>query len=74
VGKLFSLAGLSITEVAQIFGLLLSTEKVENGFWQKKLNGFWQKMDWATFWAIFSQTHQATLLALHTQRQHDVRK
>jgi ascorbate-specific PTS system EIIC-type component UlaA len=66
VGKLFSLAGLSITEVAQIFGLLLSTEKVENGFWQK--------MDWATFWAIFSQTHQATLLALHTQRQHDVRK
>jgi hypothetical protein len=25
---------------------------------------FWQEMAWATFWAIFSQTHLVTLFSL----------
>jgi hypothetical protein len=41
-----------ITEVAQI---LFSTGKV--------MHQYWHKMCWATLWAIFSQTHLATLIS-----------
>jgi hypothetical protein len=29
--------------------------------WQSVMYLFWQLIGWATFWAIFSQTHLATL-------------
>jgi hypothetical protein len=44
-----------ITEVAHIIGLLFHTAKV--------MHDFFQKMDWATFWATFSQTHLVTLVS-----------
>jgi hypothetical protein len=45
---------LKIAEMAQIFGLLCSTVNVTYHFGQN--------LSWATFWAIFSQTHLATLV------------
>jgi hypothetical protein len=53
--SLFTLGSfMKITEIAQFLGLLFSTVKV--------VQKFGQKMCWATFWAIFSRTHLATLL------------
>jgi hypothetical protein len=49
------LSFLEITEVAQKFGLLSSSVIV--------MYYVWQKMDRATYWAIFSQTHLVTLNA-----------
>jgi hypothetical protein len=46
---------MKITEIAHIFGLLFATVKV--------MRSFFTKMLWATFWAIFSQTHLVTLTA-----------
>jgi hypothetical protein len=55
IGRLFSFNSfLKITKVANIFWPLFPTVKV--------YNKFWQKMDWAKFWAIFSQTHLVTLM------------
>jgi hypothetical protein len=51
-GRLCTLGSvLKITEVAQIFGLLVST----------CIN--FEKNGWVTFWAIFSQTRLVTLVA-----------
>jgi hypothetical protein len=43
-----------ITKVTEIFGDFLHCEI-------HVCIGFDKKMDWATFWAIFSQTHLAAL-------------
>jgi hypothetical protein len=45
-----------ITEVAQKCRPMFSTLKV--------MHQFRQKMGWAKFWAIFSQNHPVTLLAV----------
>jgi hypothetical protein len=53
IGWLFTLGSfVKITEVANIIGLLFPTLKLCINF---------QKMDWATFWATFSQTRLVTL-------------
>jgi hypothetical protein len=43
-----------------MFGLLFSNVKV--------MHIFLQNMCWATFWAIFLQTHLVTLLGRHENR------
>jgi hypothetical protein len=48
---------LEIVEVVKLSGVLFSMLKV--------LCSVWQKMGWATFWAIFSQTHLVTLASRH---------
>jgi hypothetical protein len=54
IGRLFTLDSvLKITKVAQFWGILFPR-------YQLCIN-FEQKMGWATFWAIFSQTHLVTL-------------
>jgi hypothetical protein len=53
IGRVFLLGSFLITDVAHIFELLLSTVKV--------MHSFGPKTGWATFWAIFSQTHLVTL-------------
>jgi hypothetical protein len=56
-GLLFTLGSyLKITEVAHIFWLLYSMVK-----FKRKVG---PKIVWATFWAIFSQTHLVTLLLI----------
>jgi hypothetical protein len=47
-----------ITETAHISGLLISTVR--------DLNQFWQKTGWSVFWAAFSQTHLVTMLLRYT--------
>jgi hypothetical protein len=50
-----------VIEAARILEPLASAVKV--------MHSFCQKMGWATFWAIFSQTHLATLLTDHPLRK-----
>jgi hypothetical protein len=47
---------MNITEIASITGQFSPTVKA--------LYLFAQEMDWATFWATFSQTHLVTLAAV----------
>jgi hypothetical protein len=59
-GRLFTLGRfLKVARVAQIVWEFLSTAQV--------MHTFLQEMGWATFWAIFSQTHLVTLLATISQ-------
>jgi hypothetical protein len=44
-------------EASNVWLLLLSPVKV--------MYSFWPKMGWATFWAIFLQTHLVTLVGTH---------
>jgi hypothetical protein len=53
---------LEIVEVVKLSGVLFSMLKV--------LCSVWQKMGWATFWAIFSQTHLVTLLLVTLASRH----
>jgi hypothetical protein len=60
IGWLFTWGSfLQIIEIAQIIGLLISTVKVTFKLWLKTA--------WATFWAIFSQTHLVTLIICSKQ-------
>jgi hypothetical protein len=55
-GRFFTWAVfLKITEVDQLFGL---------HFYPANCDLSWEKIGWATLWAIFSQTHLATLVDL----------
>jgi hypothetical protein len=46
---------LKISEVAHIFGLLFSTDKI--------VHYFRQKIGWATFWVSFKKANQVTLVS-----------
>jgi hypothetical protein len=52
LGECLLWAFLKITKVAQIIVIFFSTQRVAR---------ILTKMGWATFWAIFSQTHPVTL-------------
>jgi hypothetical protein len=67
IGRLFSLgSSFENYRSRQYFWATFSMVKV--------LYKFWQKMSWATFWAILSQTHLATLLLITINVKHKVLK
>jgi hypothetical protein len=61
LGRLFSLGSFfSIAKVAHIWGNFFPRKKVA----YVQYYTIFANMDWATFWAIFSQTHLVTLSSI----------